>query len=147
MNKTTFMLALRPAAASNQTRLKQRLMDEHDIRRAFKHVNTKKSAEPDGISWQVLKLCANQITLVVMMMSNLSLAQSVISTCFKKSIIILVPNQTRPTSLNNYCPVALISMVLKRFEWMVKSYICSSLHSTKEPLQIAKDPNDQPKTP
>ncbi len=51
-------------------------LSEHDIRRAFKHVNTKKAAGPDGISGRVLKLCADQLAPVFTVIFNLSLAQS-----------------------------------------------------------------------
>ena len=51
---------------------------EPDVRRVFKHVNTKKAAGPDGISGRVLKLCADQLVPVFTMIFNLSLAQSVI---------------------------------------------------------------------
>lgn len=37
---------------------------EHDIRRAFKRVSTRKAAGPDGISGGVLKLCADQLVPV-----------------------------------------------------------------------------------
>ena len=67
-----------------------------DIRRVFKHVNTKKTAGPDGISGRILKLVP-----VVTMTFNLSLTQSVRPTCFKKSTIIPVPKKTRPACLND----------------------------------------------
>ena len=62
-------------------------LSEHDVRRAFKGVNTKKAAGPDGISGRVLKLCADQLALVFTMIFNLSLPQSVTPTCFKSTII------------------------------------------------------------
>ncbi len=95
---------------------------EHDVRRASKQAKTKKAAGPE--------LCADQLAPVFTMIFNLSLAQFVIPTCFKKFTIIPVPKKTRPVCLNDYCPVALTSVVMKCFEWLVKDYICSSLPST-----------------
>ncbi len=66
---------------------------------------------------------------------NLSLAQSVIPTCFKKSTILPVLKKTRPACLNDYRPVALTSVVIKCFEQLVKD--CSSLPSTLDPPQFA----------
>ena len=74
-------------------------LSEHDIKRAFKHVNTKKAAGPHGISGQVLKLCADQLATVFTMKP----AQSVIPMCFKKSTIIPVSKKTKPACLNDYC--------------------------------------------
>ncbi len=137
------MLALRPSAANKLKQLKHRLMDGWVH---LPHLSpflspTKKAAGPDGISGWVLKLCADQLAPVFTMIFNLSLAQSVIPTCFKKSTIIPVPKKTRPACLNDYHPVALTSVVMKCFEWLVKDYICSSLPSTLDPLQFAYRPN------
>ena len=75
------------------------------------------------------------------MIFNMSLAQSVIAMCFKKSAIIPVPKKTRPVCLNNYHPPSLTSVVMKCFEQLVKDYICSSLPSTLDPPQFAYHPS------
>ncbi|KAK3519755.1 hypothetical protein QTP70_003912 [Hemibagrus guttatus] len=59
------------------------IISEHDVRRAFRRVNTRKAAGPDVIS---------------------------------ESIIVPVPKKTHPASLNDYCPVALTSVVMKCLE-------------------------------
>ncbi|KAK3534953.1 hypothetical protein QTP70_002045 [Hemibagrus guttatus] len=83
------------------------IISEHDVRRAFRRVNTRKAAGPDRISGRVLKSCADQLAPVFTEIFNLSLTQSVIPTCFKESIIVPVPKKTHPASLNDYRPVAL----------------------------------------
>ncbi len=60
---------------------------------------------------------------------------------FKKSIIIPVPKNNKPSCLNDYRPVALTSIVMKVFERLVKSHICSSIPVTLDPLQFAYHPN------
>ncbi|KAK3546540.1 hypothetical protein QTP70_026526 [Hemibagrus guttatus] len=45
------------------------------------------------------------------------------------------------TSLNNYCSVALTSVVMKCLERMVRDFIISSLPDTLDPLQFANRPN------
>ncbi len=47
----------------------------------------------------------------------------------------------KPSCLNDYCPVALTSIVIKVFERLVKSHICSSIPVTLDPLQFAYRPN------
>ncbi|KAK3575513.1 hypothetical protein QTP86_028227 [Hemibagrus guttatus] len=66
---------------------------KHDVRRAFRRVNTRKAAGPDGISGRVLRACADQLAPVFTEIFNLSLTHSVIPTCFKESIIVPVPKK------------------------------------------------------
>ncbi len=72
---------------------------------------------------------------------SLSLATSVVPTSFKKSVIIPVPKNSKPSCLNDYRPVALTSTVMKVFERLLKNHICSSTPATLDPLQLAYRPN------
>ncbi len=65
-----------------------------------------------------------------------------VPTSFKKSVIIPVPKNNKPSCLNDYRPVALTSIVMKVFERLVKSHICSSIPVTLDPLQFAYRPKD-----
>ena len=60
---------------------------------------------------------------------NLSLSQCIIPTCFNKSVFIPVPKKAQSTSLNDYRPAALTSVVMK----------CSP--PPLDPLQFAYRPN------
>ncbi len=62
-------------------------------------------------------------------------------TSFKKSVIIPVPKNSKPSCLNDYRPVALTSTVMKVFERLLKKHICSSIPATLDPLQFAYRPN------
>ncbi len=55
----------------------------------------------------------------------------------KKSIIVPVPKNSKPSCLNDYRPVALTSIVMKVFERLVKSHISTSIPVTLDPLQFA----------
>ncbi|KAK0148524.1 LINE-1 retrotransposable element ORF2 protein [Merluccius polli] len=101
---------------------------EHNVRRALSCVNTRKAAGPDGMCGRVLKTCANQLAPVFTTIFNLSLAKSVVPTCFKRSTIVPVPKNASPACLNDYRPVALTSVVMKCFERLIKHYICASEH-------------------
>ncbi len=59
-----------------------------------------------------------------------------VPTSFKKSDIIPVPKNNKPSCLNDYRPVALTSIVMKVFERLVKNHICFSIPVTLDPLQF-----------
>ncbi|KAI5613979.1 gastrula zinc finger protein XlCGF28.1-like [Silurus asotus] len=106
-------------------------ISEHDVRRAFKRVNTRKAAGPDGITGRVLKACADQLAPVFTEIFNVSLEQSVVPSCFKQSTIVPVPKKPQ---LNDYRPVALTSVVMKCFKRLVIDFITASLPDTLDPL-------------
>ncbi len=107
-------------------------VSEDEVRRALKRVNIRKAAGPDGITGRVLRSCANQLAGLFTSIFNESLATSVVPSSFKKSIIVPVPKNNKPSCLNNYQPVA----------WrLVKSHISSSIPVTLDPLQFAYRPN------
>ncbi len=112
-------------------------VSENEVRRALKRVNVSKAAGPDGITGRVLRSCADQLAGLFTSIFNESLATSVVPTSFKKSVIIPVPKNNKPSCLNDYHPVALTSIVMKVFERLVKSHICSSIPVTLDPLQFA----------
>ncbi len=80
---------------------------EDDVRRELKRVNVRKAAGPDGITGRVLRSCADQLAGLFTSIFNESLATSVVPTSFKKSVIIPVPKNSKPSCLNDYRPVAL----------------------------------------
>ncbi len=112
-------------------------VSEDEVRRELKRVNVRKAAGPDGITGRVLRSCADQLAGLFTSIFNESLATSVIPTSFKKSVIIPVPKNNKPSCLNDYRPVALTSTVMKVFERLLKKHICSSIPATLDPLQFA----------
>ncbi|KAK1784028.1 hypothetical protein P4O66_004470 [Electrophorus voltai] len=110
------------------------IITESDVRRVFKRVNTRKAAGPDG---RVLKACADQLAPVFTDIFNLSLTLGIVPSSFKQSTIVPVPKKPRPSSLNDYRPVAFTSVVMKCFEKLVRDFITSSLPASMDPLQFA----------
>ncbi len=104
-------------------------------------MNIRKAAGPDGITGRVLRSCTDQLAGLFTSIFNESLATSVVPTSFKKSVIIPVPKNSKPSCLNDYHPVALTSVVMKFFERLLKKHICSSIPVTLDPLQFAYRPN------
>ena len=67
----------------------------------------------------------------------MSLIESVIPTCFKQTTIVPVPKNTKATCLNDYRPLALMSIAMICFERMVMAHINSIIPDTLDPLQFA----------
>ncbi len=88
-------------------------------------MKVRKAAGSDGITGRVLRSCADQLAGLFTSIFNESLATSVVPISFKKSIIIPVPKNSKPSCLNYYRPVALTSTVMKVFERLLKKHICS----------------------
>jgi hypothetical protein len=64
-----------------------------DVSKTFKQVNIHKATGPDGLPGRVLKACVDQLASVFTDIFNLSLTESVISTCFKQTTIVPVPTE------------------------------------------------------
>ncbi len=95
-------------------------LSEDEVRRELRRVNVREAAGHDGITGRVLRSCADQLAGLFTSIFNESLATSVVPTSFKKSVIIPVPKNSKPSCLNDYRPVALTSTVVKIFERLLK---------------------------
>ncbi len=135
-------LPISPSGSSRQSSDEYAItLSEDEVRRELKRVNVRKAAGPDGITGRVLRSCADQLAGLFTSIINESLATSVVPTSFKKSFIIPVPKNSKPSCLNDYRPVALTSTVMKVFERLLKNHICSSIPATLDPFQFAYRPN------
>ena len=76
----------------------------------------------------------------------MSLIESVLPACFKQTTIVPVPKTRKATCLNDYRPVALMSVAMKCFERLVMAHINTIIPETPDPLQFAYHPN-HPFTP
>ncbi len=52
-----------------------------------------------------------------------------------------MPKNSKPSCLNDSCPVALTSTVMKDFKRLLKNHICSSIPVTLDTIQFAYRPN------
>jgi hypothetical protein len=64
------------------------------------------------------------------------LTESVIPTCFMQTTIVPVPKNTKVTRLNDYRPVALMSVAMKCFEKLVMAHISTIIPETLDPLHF-----------
>lgn len=65
-----------PSPPATNTETHALTVQEHEVRRAHRSVNSRKAAGPDGLPQKVLKACAVQISAVFTNVCNLSLAQA-----------------------------------------------------------------------
>ncbi len=74
----------------------------NEVRRELKRVNVRKAAGPDGITGHFLRSIADQLAGLFTSIFNESLCTSVVPTSFKKSVIIPVSKNSKPSCLNDY---------------------------------------------
>ncbi len=94
-----------------------------------------KAAGPDlmlNIPGRVLRTCANQLVDVITDIFNISLSQESVPTCFKTATIVPVPKKSAVSSLNDYHPVALTSIMC--FEKLVLQHIKNNIPGSLDPF-------------
>lgn len=110
---------------------------QEDVQRILSRTKVRKAPGPDCIPPRVLKLCSEQLSPVLTDLFNMSLVRCTVPVSFKRSIIIPVPKKTPVTSLNDYRPVALTSVLMKTFERLVLDFIKDQIPVSVDPLQFA----------
>ncbi len=111
--------------------------DEQSVVQCLKKCKPKKSPGPDNISGHLLKTCAEQLGPIFNHIFNLSLAQQRLPSLWKQSTVVPVAKNSNPKSLNDFRPVALTSLIMKRFEKLVKMELVTKTESLLDPLQFA----------
>ncbi len=97
-------------------------------------VNMCKAAGPDNIPGSVWRTCANQLadSLLTFLTSHCHR----VPTCFKTATIIPVSKTPAVSSLNDYCPVALTSILMKCFKKLVLQHIKNNIPASLDPHQF-----------
>ncbi|KAI3374216.1 hypothetical protein L3Q82_005941 [Scortum barcoo] len=98
-----------------------------DVGAVLGRIVVHKAAGPDGIPGRVLRACSGELAEALTDIFNLSLAHAVVPTCFKSTSIIPVTKNSKPSSLNDYRPVALTPIITKCFERLVLAHLKSCL--------------------
>ncbi|KAL0188228.1 hypothetical protein M9458_015327, partial [Cirrhinus mrigala] len=110
---------------------------EGDMCQVFRKNKRRKAPGPDGVAPACLKTCADQLAPIFSQIFNRSLELCEVPSCFKRSAIIPVPKKHKITGLNDYRPVALMSVVTKSFEELVLAYLKDITGPLLDPLQFA----------
>ena len=111
------------------------------MRTLFKRLITRKASGPDNISSYTFKNCADQLARVFADIYNSSLQQCIVPMCFKTSVIIPIPKKAKVSSMNDYRPVAFISVAMKVFEHIMLLYLKFSTAGLLDPHQFAYQTN------
>ena len=107
----------------------------------FTKLNVKKAAVPDSISGKLLKVCASQLCSVFANLFNWSLRECCVPSVWKNSVICPILKKKNPSSLNDYRPVALTSIVMKCFEKLILRCLLTFTSEHLDPLQFAYKPH------
>ncbi|KAK3569656.1 hypothetical protein QTP86_002645 [Hemibagrus guttatus] len=94
-----------------------------NVRKTLCRVNPRKAAGPDNIPARVLRECAEQLADVFTDIFNIFLSSTIVPTYLKTTTIIPVPKKSPVYCLNDYCPVALTTIIMKCFERLVMRQI------------------------
>ena len=111
------------------------------VESTFRRLKIRKAAGPDNISARLLKTYASQLSYVFCKLFNWSLNDSTVPSVWKHSVICPVPKNNKPSTLNDYRPVALTSVVMKCFEKVVLSRLVPRIQPHADPLQFAYKKN------
>lgn len=107
------------------------------VQRLFRGVKERKSPDPgpDGIGGRVLRNCAEQLADIFSFIFSWSLKLHRVPRLWKDSVIVPVPKNKSPTSLNNFRTVALTSLVM----WKTISWTQSRQTWTHSSLRIGQE--------
>ena len=108
-----------------------------DTKREFLKLNMRKAPGPDNVSPRLLRMCASQLCGIFTEIFNWSLRICQVPVIFKSSVIIPVPKRTPVSTMNDYRPVALTSIVMKSFEKLVMKFMKSFIPDGFDPYQFA----------
>ena len=84
-----------------------------------------------------LKMCATQLAPIFTDIFNTSLEKCHVPRCFKTSTIIPIPKKSKVSSLNDYRPVALTSVIMKVFERLVLKFLKACTLDKLDSMQFA----------
>ena len=119
------------------------LLPEHTFKisyqasQCFKNLKVNKAAGPDKITGKLIKTCHLQLCSVFLILFQLCVELGEIPRQWKTAEILPIPNKPNPVLLNDYRPIALISLLMKSFERIVLKYMLPQVVHLLDPLQFA----------
>ena len=106
-----------------------------DIFNILKMLNANKAAGPDGIHGKVLKSCARSLAYPLSILFNLSFVTGCIPQDWKLASVVPVFKKGDKSSVENYRPISLTSLVMKVFERCIKTALYSVCEDVLDPRQ------------
>ena len=108
-----------------------------EVEKVFKRLNVHKACGPDQISGKVLKTFSKELAPIYCDVFNKSLSDHVVPTAWKAATICPVPKKSRPSTLNDYRPIALTSILMKCLERLILKQLKLETKEEVDPLQFA----------
>ena len=99
-----------------------------EVKRVITELKSKHSCGLDGISTRILKLCPDNIALILAHIFNLSLSEGVFLKAFKQAKVIPVFKKGSTYDVNNYRPISLLPVMSKVLEKLVYTRLVSFLN-------------------
>lgn len=94
-------------------------IQEREVATVLRKFKSHKASGPDGLKGKVLKECAEQLGYVCTKMFKIFLDNGFVPLAWKNSIVIPVPKIPHAKLLNDFCPIALTSVLYRCLEHIV----------------------------
>ena len=108
-----------------------------EVEKVFKKINPRKACGPDSISGKIVKTFSKELAPVYCDVFNKTLEDHEIPDSWKAATICPVPKKSRPSTLNDYRPIALTSVLMKSLEKLVLRKLKIEASDEQDPLQFA----------
>ena len=111
------------------------VFSREDVLLILKKLNPNKAPGPDGIHGKVLKNCAHSLAYPLSVLFNLSFSTGCIPPDWKLALVVPVHKKGDKSSVENYRPISLTSLVMKVFERCIKTALyaaCSDLLDNRQ---------------
>ena len=111
------------------------MFSREDALLILKKLNPNKAPGPDGIHGKVLKNCAQSLAYPLSVLFNLSFSTGCIPPDWKLALVVPVLKKGDKSSVENYRPISLTSLVMKVFERCIKTALyaaCSDLLDNRQ---------------
>ena len=103
------------------------VLSVENVRKTLKTVKAHKASGPDHIPCKVLKECSGELAPIFCELYNMSLETGTVPSLWKTATIVPVPKKAKIEKMNDYRPVALTPVPMKRMEKLVLQKIRSLL--------------------
>lgn len=107
------------------------------LNRIFQNIDAKKSPGPDKVGGKVLKTCAEQLCGIFHHIFLEFFKLQKVPNIWKTSNIVPVQKNSVPKDLNDFRSVALLTLIMKGFEKIVRELIFQQIETSLDPLQFA----------
>ena len=112
---------------SDDVSLSSITIDPSIVSEKLASLRTGKAPGPDGWPAEVFKQCVDQLCISLSILLNKYLESSVLPDGWKIGYITPIYKKGNETKVNNYCPICLMSIVIKIFEAVIKDTLFNYL--------------------